>query len=236
MFFRIFTHMKFEDIYTDLEKCGTEQNRKVYKRHGAKGDLFGVSFADLKEIKNKVVSPSGKKGTNHGIAKQLWATRNTDARILACMIADPAAITRIEANKWVSVINYYALADCFAELIAKTRFGLDIMYLWIQSPDEYIKRVGFAILNYFAQNDESRSDLFFIGFIQKIKSEIQTSPNRAKEGMNNCLISIGGRTEALRDKVIETARAIGPVEIDHGETSCKTFIIEEYVQKIWDRK
>ena len=228
--------MNFEDVYTELKKCGTEQNRKVYKRHGAKGDLFGVSFADLKRIKKEIVSIDGKKGMDQKIARELWNTRNIDARILACMIANPATINRNEANKWVSVINYYVLADYFAELIAQTRFGLDIMYLWIQSPDEYIKRVGFSILNYFARNDESRSDLFFIGFIQKIKNEIQTSPNRAREGMNNCLIAIGGRTETLKNKVLEVADTIGPIEIDHGETSCKTFIIKDYVQKIWDRK
>ncbi|WP_066632481.1 DNA alkylation repair protein [Labilibacter marinus] len=228
--------MNFEEIYTELEKRGTAQNKKVYARHGAKGDLFGVSFGDLNDLKSKVDKKGSAKGINHTIAKSLWDTRNLDARILATMVADPDLITRLEANRWVSMINYYVLADYFAELIAKTKFGLDIMYLWIQSPDEYIKRVGFAILNYFARHDESRSDLFFMGFIQKIKNEIQTSPNRAKEGMNNCLISIGGRTRVLKDKVLEAASVIGPVDIDHGETACKTFVIEDYVQKIWDRK
>ena len=74
-----------------------------------------------------------------------------------------------------SEINYYVIADYFAELIATTRFGLDIMYLWIQSTEEYVKRVGFAIIKYFAINDESRSDLFFSAFIHKIKQEIQTA-------------------------------------------------------------
>lgn len=228
--------MGFDEVYIKLEKLGTEQNRKVYRRHGAKGDLFGVSFAHLKALKKEVISTDGKKGTDHQLARKLWQTRNIDARILACMLADPFLISRNEANKWVSVINYYILADYFAGLIAQTRFGLDIMYLWIQSPDEYIKRVGFAILNYIARTDESKSNLFFRGFIQKIQNEIQTSPNRAKESMNNCLITIGGRTETLKQQVLKAASVIGAVEINHGETSCKTFMIEEYVQKIWDRK
>ncbi|MGQ1786985.1 MULTISPECIES: DNA alkylation repair protein [unclassified Saccharicrinis] len=228
--------MDFEDIYTKLEKCGAEENRKVFKRHGAKGDLFGVSLADLKKLKNEVVSATGEKGVNHRIAQQLWKTRNIDARVLACMVANPEIISRNEANRWVANIQYYALADCFAELIAQSRFGMDIMYLWIQSPNEYTKRVGFSILNYIAKNDKSRTDLFFTGFIQKIKNEIQTSPNRAKEGMCNCLISIGARTEGLKEKVLQAAEGIGPVEIDHGGTSPKTFVIEEYVRKSWDRK
>ncbi|GAF02576.1 DNA alkylation repair protein [Saccharicrinis fermentans] len=228
--------MDFKDIYTELEKCGAEENRKVFRRHGAKGELFGVSFADMRKLKDEVVAPDGRKGVNHHIARELWNTRNIDARILACMIADPKIITHNEANRWVANVRYYVLADYFAELIARSSFGLDIMYLWIQSPDEYIKRVGFSILNYFAKNDQSKSDLFFTGFIQKIKNELQTSPNRAKEGMNTCLISIGGRTEALREKVLQAASVIGPVDIDHGEATCKTLVIEEYVNKVWARK
>lgn len=33
-----------------LEAAGTEQNRKVYRRHGAQEPLFGVSFAALKAL------------------------------------------------------------------------------------------------------------------------------------------------------------------------------------------
>lgn len=228
--------MNFEDIYTKLEKCGTEQNKKVYIRHGAKGELFGVSFEHLKSLKKEVTSPEGEKGINHSIAQKLWKTKNIDARILACTIAEPTKITRNEANKWIPAINYYVLADYFAELIAQTRFGQDIMYLWIQSQNEYIKRVGFAILNYFAQNDQSKSDLFFNAFLQKIKQEIQFAPNRAKEAMNNCLIAIGGRNETLRDSVLEAAESIGPIEINQGETACKTFAIKESLNKIWNKK
>lgn len=228
--------MDFKDIYQELEKCGTAQNIKIYTKHGAKGDLFGVSIADLTRIKKLIIPSGNKTGMNHDIAKELWLTRNVDARILACMVADPLLISRNEANKWVASINYYVLADYFADLIAQTKFGLDIMYLWIQSPDEYIKRVGFSILNYTARNDQSKSDLFFHGFIMKIKQELQLSPNRAKEAMNNCLIAIGGRSEALRLKVLDAAKSIGEVEIDHGNTSCKTFNIKAYLDKDWARK
>lgn len=228
--------MNFKSIFEELKNCGTEQNIKVYRKHGAKGDLFGVSFANLKKLKASITPSFNKKGINHRVAQQLWQTRNIDARILACMVADPIEITRNEANHWVADIQYYVLADYFAELIAQTKFGLDIMYLWIQSPDEYIKRVGFAILNFIARNDDDKSELFFHGFLMKIKQELHLSPNRAKEAMNNCLIAIGGRTQNLREKVIEVAESLGEIEIDHGDTSCKTFIIKEYLDKMWERK
>jgi len=228
--------MNLPDIYTELEECGSEQNKKAYLSNGAKGDLFGVSVADFKRLKGKIISPEGVKGINHSLAQQLWSTRNLDARIFACIIADPAKITSHEANKWVSVIQYYTLADYFTELIVKSRFGIDIMYLWIQSPQEYIKRVGFSILNSFANNDSSKSELFFSAFIQKIKQEIQTSPNRAKEAMFNCLISIGGRTKPLKEKILNTSQDVGIIELNLGKNAMQTYHIENSIKKIWDQK
>jgi len=36
--------MTYREIMKELEALGTAQNRKVYRRHGAGENLFGVSF------------------------------------------------------------------------------------------------------------------------------------------------------------------------------------------------
>jgi hypothetical protein len=50
--------------------------------------------------------------------------------------------------------------------------------------------------------------------------------------MNTALISIGGYLETLRDAALATARAIGPVQVDHGETGCKTPEAAVYIAKM----
>ncbi len=225
--------MNFEDIYTDLEKCGTLENQNAYREKGAKGDFFGVDKDTLQKIKSSVKISGKENGINHNIARKLWQTRNLDARLLACMIADKNEINRNEANQWVSVINYYELSDCFAKLIAQTRFGMDIMYLWIQSPNEYIKRTGFGILNYYAENDFTKSELYFKGFIQKIKQELQLTPDRAKESMLKCLISIGKRSKDLMQIVTEAAINIGTIETKDAKNKNQTINIEEFLKKNW---
>jgi 3-methyladenine DNA glycosylase AlkD len=228
--------MNYQEIYQQLEKLGTAQNRKIYKRHGAGENLFGVSFAHLKELRKKVISPNRKKGKNHTIAQQLWKTQNIDAQTFAAMIADPQQVTEVELDAWVQDIHYYGLTSEFAQLAANAPFSQKKMEEWIQSDQEFIRRVGYDILNKMAREDETLSNEFFEPYIHKMEKELQQSPNRAKEGMNNCLIAIGARNEALRQRVLKAAEKIGKVEIDHGETSCKTFIIEEYLDKIYERK
>jgi hypothetical protein len=49
--------------------------------------------------------------------------------------------------------------------------------------------------------------------------------------MNNALINIGVRSSALQKKAIAAAKRIGKVEVDHGETGCKTPDAVAYIKK-----
>lgn len=49
--------------------------------------------------------------------------------------------------------------------------------------------------------------------------------------MNGALISIGVFKPSFRDKAIDAAKRIGKVEIDHGETTCKTPDAVLYIEK-----
>ena len=69
-----------------------------------------------------------------------------------------------------------------------------------------------------------------------IEKQIHRSPNWARYAMNGALISIGVFKPALRKKAIEAAQRIGKVEIDHGETNCKTPDAVPYIEKASKRK
>ena len=85
-----------------LKKAGTAQNRKVYGHHGVTCAMFGVSFAELKKLKKQI-------GVDHELARQLWASGNHDARILACMTADAQAMTSGEIDTWSRQLDSYVL-------------------------------------------------------------------------------------------------------------------------------
>ncbi len=224
--------MNLENIYTRLKDLSTSDNTSKYKLQGAKGEILGVSITDIEKLKSEILSESKIDGTTHSLAKDLWKTRIIEARILACMIADPQKTTRNMANQWVSVINFYLLADHFTDLIAQTRYGIDIMYLWIQSPYEYVKRTGYLILNNIAKNDPTKSELFFKAFLQKIKQEIPLSPNWSKEAMYECLISIASRSQSLKEEILNSIQSIEPIEINYGDNSIKTIDIIKQLNKL----
>jgi hypothetical protein len=51
--------------------------------------------------------------------------------------------------------------------------------------------------------------------------------------MNSAVISIGCRSAALRDRALAAAKCIGRVEVDHGDTACKTPDAAAYIRKTW---
>jgi 3-methyladenine DNA glycosylase AlkD len=221
--------MTFDQAMKELKKYGTAQNIKIYKRHGAGDNLFGVSFANLRKLQKQIKS-------NNQLAKKLWKTGNADARSLALLIASPEEMTFRQAEDWVNDINYYLLADLLAALIARTAIAEELMINWMKSKKEYIRQCGYAILAIISNSNEKLSDDDYRRFIKTIEREIHASPNRARHAMNMGLIAIGIYRESLRAEAIAAAGRIGKVDVDHGETSCKTPDAIAYIEKAAKRK
>ena len=209
---------------SELKDMGTSQNVKVYKRHGAGDNLFGVSFANLGKLKKAIK-------VDHELAGELWHTGNTDARCLATMIIDSKKFSSSQADKWIDDVEYYLLADLLAQVIAQTDFALKKMDDWMKSKDEFKKQCGYAILSCCLKDGVEIPDSKCKKILKTIEKEIHASPNRAKHSMNMALISIGIYKASLTDSTMEFAEQIGKVKVDHGETGCKTPDAIPYILK-----
>ncbi|RTQ51541.1 DNA alkylation repair protein [Hymenobacter gummosus] len=228
--------MTFEEIFAQLRALGSEQTRAIYLRHGFGTNTFGVSYAHLGQLKKQLVGRGKDKAHAHHVAQQLWQSGNFDARTLATMVADAQQLTPAEAEAWAADVRNHSLADALAGLVAGTGFAWAQAEAWMQAPDEYRQRLGYALLSRLAQQDATAPDAVFEPYIVRIEQQLQQAPNRAKEGMNGALLALGGRSEALRRRVEEAADRIGPVSIDHGDTACQTPAIRPYLAKMWARK
>lgn len=217
--------MNYEEVMAKLKNLGTAQNIKIYTRHGAGSQLFGVSFAHLKKLAKELKN-------NHELGLQLWASKNIDARLLATRIVDPTQFTRSLIEEWVQDISYYVLLDDFVfNVVVHTAFAQNLMEEWIDSPDEWIGRAGWNIINSLALYHKELSDSFFEPYLERLENDLQKSKNRTKQAMNNTLIAIGIKSAELADKAISISRTLGKVTVNHGKTACKTPHAEEYILK-----
>jgi len=216
--------MTLDECMATLEREGTAQNRKVYACHGVTGPCFGVSYATLGKLKKAIK-------IDHDLAVALWDSGNHDARVLACMIDDPAAVTSAQLKARAGELSNYVLTDALSGLAAKSPHAVACMTTWIKSKDEWRASAGWNILAHLALTDNGLPDGEFESMLSLIESRIHQAKNRTRHAMNNALIAIGSRNDHLAELATAAAGRIGKVDVDHGETGCKTPDAASYIAK-----
>jgi 3-methyladenine DNA glycosylase AlkD len=217
--------LTYDEAMAALEAAGTEQTRKTYLRHGASEPLFGVKFGDLRPLARKI-------GTDHALAEALWASGNADARLLACMVADPTKFSEEELDTWLESIDTYFLVDIFvAEIASKTPGRLERAERWIASERDRTAQAGWDLMNYVALSDEDVADEYFEAQLALIADRIEGYGNWTRRSASNTITGIGLRNDDLEAAARTTAAEMGHVEFDPGQTSCVMPDPIEYLEK-----
>ncbi len=218
--------MSLTETMRALEKAGSAQTRKTYARHGAPEPMFGVSFATLGTLWKRI-------GVDHDLALALWGTGNFDARNLAIKVVDPARISSGDLDRWVRGMGTRMICGYIGVLAAESPHASEKAAQWLASKEELERRAGWGLLGQMASRDETLPDGWFKERLAGIERTIHAAPNYEREVMNGAVIAIGGRNTALRDLALAAAKRIGKVEVDHGDTACKTPDAAEYIKKTW---
>lgn len=216
--------MTQREVLKALKAMGTAQNRKVYARHGFDKNVYGVSYANLTKLKKKIKR-------DHELATSLWESGYDEARVLATMIADPSQLKSSELEAWSKDLTNYGVMDAFAALVKQSPHAQKKMEKWTKSRKEFIGACGWQLLSHLAQQDDDLPDAYFEAYLKTIERDIHSSKNRTRYSMNSALISVGIRNSRLQKKATAAAKRIGKVEVDHGETGCKTPDAVPYIKK-----
>lgn len=222
----IANRMSLAETMRALEKAGSAQTRKTYARHGAREPMFGVSFATLKTLVKRI-------GVDHELALALWDTKNHDARTLAMKIADPAKIGPSDLDRWARE-TCTRMCGCYAAMLAaESPHGAAKAREWFATSDATLRAAAWTLAGFIATLDEKTPDEWFVQRLAHIEKAIHSAPNAEREAMNMALITIGGRNAALRRAATAAAKRIGKVDVDYGDTACKTPDAVPYIEKMW---
>jgi 3-methyladenine DNA glycosylase AlkD len=222
--------MNAQETLATLKKLGKPQTAAIYKRHGSSDNVFGVLTSEIARLQKKIK-------VDHALAMELWKTGNAEARVLALQVADPEKLTRADADRLVKDGPVRFIGCYLSGLLARSPIVEETMRACMSSPDESPREMGYGLLGVRLKDDPgSVSDADAEKVLATIEKEIHRSPNWARYAMNGALISIGVFKPALRKKAIEAAKRIGKVEVDHGETNCKTPDAVLYIEKASKRK
>jgi 3-methyladenine DNA glycosylase AlkD len=219
-----------QSIMEELRAKGSEKTRNTYSRHGLPLErTFGVSIADLKNIAKTL------KG-QQALACQLYGTGNMDAMYLAGIIADGSQMTRKELESWadgaagMSMISEYIVPWVAIE----SPYARDLALEWIKSKKEHVSASGWnTYTGLLATKPDDTLDFAEIEeLLRTVVRDIGKAKNRVRYTMNHFVISVGSYVKPLLKQAKSTAKQIGTVTVDMGDTACKVPLATAYIAKI----
>ena len=219
--------MDFEMVMQELEALGKERIKKTYISNGAKEPLFGVATGAMKPLAKKI-----KK--NQPLAEQLYATGNYDAMYFAGIIADPMTMTEADFERWIDAAYFYMLSDyVVAVTLSETDIAQVVADKWIGSGEELRMSAGWSCYCWLLGNrkDSEFSVSKIASMLEQVENTIHDSPDRTKSAMNNFIYTVGISFIPLHDKAVETAMAVGPVEIKRDKKKSSILLASENIQK-----
>ena len=187
-----------------------------------------MSVADL-----KVIAKTIKK--QQGLAMELYASGIMDAMYLAGMVADGAQMSAADLDRWakeadgLQMISEYTVAWVTVEHPEGSKLALK----WMDSKSEAVASSGWTTYSGLVMTvpDEALDLKEIERLLTRVEKEIHTAQNRVRMTMNSFVIAVGSYVTPLADKAKGTARRIGNVSVDVGDTACKVPLAIDYIAK-----
>ncbi len=220
--------MELNHVMAELERKGSEQTRKTWRNHGAKGEMFGVKIGDMKVIAKKI---KGKQD----LAMELYRTKNLDAMYLAGLVADGGKMSRKDLTAWVKSASWSAISEYTVPWVtAESPHARELALEWIDSKNESIACAGWnTYAGMISILPDAELDLKEIEkLLARAERGIHGAPNRVRYCMNSFVIAVGAAVKPLLAKAKAAAKKIGTVEVDMGRTACKVPLALDAIAKI----
>lgn len=180
------------EVLADLAALEDPKARAVNEKHG---DDHGVNLSKLRALAKELK-------TQQDLARQLWATGDTAARLVALLICRPKAFERDELDTMLREARTPKVHDWLVNyVVKKSPYAEELRQAWFADPDPVVASAGWALTTERVAKQPDGLDL--PGLLDTIEAQMKDAPDRLQWAMNHSLAQIGIDHPAYR------ARAIG---------------------------
>jgi 3-methyladenine DNA glycosylase AlkD len=160
---------------------------------------LGVSMKDVQALGREL-------GRDPALAEALWASAVYEARLLACFVAEPEAMTPAKMDRWCRDFDSWALVDtaCF-KLFDRSPHALGRVKAWAGKRGEFQRRAGIVLLGCVAAHDKSAPDAALLRLLPLLEKAATDGRNFVKKGLLWSLKLLAGRG---RPRVRDAVRAL----------------------------
>ncbi|MFD7258242.1 DNA alkylation repair protein [Streptomyces sp. NPDC059874] len=164
----------------ELAELEDPKAREVNERHG---DDHGVNLGKLRALAKRLK-------TQQELARGLWETDDTAARLLAMLICRPKAFERDELDAMLRAARTPKVHDWLVNyVVKKSPHSEGLRLIWSADPDPVVASAGWALTTERVAKKPDGLDL--AGLLDVIEAEMKDAPDRLQWAMNHCLAQIG---------------------------------------------
>lgn len=167
-------------LMAELAGLEDPRMRAVNERHG---DDHGVNLTKLRAVAKRLK-------TQQELARELWKTDDTAARLLALLICRPKSFERDELDTMLRESRAPKVHDWLVNYVVKKNpHSEDLRLAWSADPDPAVASAGWALTTERVAKQPEILDLARL--LDVIEAEMKDAPERLQWAMNHCLAQIG---------------------------------------------
>ncbi|RZS31150.1 3-methyladenine DNA glycosylase AlkD [Herbihabitans rhizosphaerae] len=167
-------------VMAELAALEDPKVREVNEKHG---DDHGVNLGRLRAIAKRLK-------TRQELARELWGTADTAARLLALLICRPKAFERDELDVMLREARTPKVHDWLVNyVVKKSPHAEELRLAWSADSDPVVASAGWALTTERVARKPEGLDL--AGLLDVIEAEMKDASDRLQWAMNHCLAQIG---------------------------------------------
>jgi 3-methyladenine DNA glycosylase AlkD len=185
------------EVMAELAELEDPKTREVNEKHG---DDHGVNLSKLRALAKRLK-------TQQELARQLWKTADTAARLLAILVCRPKAFERHELDVMLREARTPKVHDWFVNYVVKKNpHSEELRLAWSADPDPAVASAGWALTTERVAKKPEGLDLPRL--LDVIEAEMKDAPARLQWAMNHCLAQIGIEHAEHRPRAIGIGRRL----------------------------
>ncbi|MDV7269239.1 DNA alkylation repair protein, partial [Rhodococcus oxybenzonivorans] len=189
------------EVLAELAELEDPRAREVNVKHG---DDHGVNLGKLRALAKRLK-------TQQELARELWDTDDSAARLLAILICRPKAFEHDELDAMLRQARTPKVHDWLVNYVVKKNpHAEELRLAWFADPDPVVASAGWALTTDRVAKKPEGLDL--TGLLDIIEAQMKDAPDRLQWAMNSCLAQIGIEHAEQRARAIDIGERLRVLE------------------------
>lgn len=178
-----------------LGELAALEDPKMRAANEKRGDDHGINLSRMRALAKRTK-------TDQALAKELWETGDTGARLLALLICRPREFSADELDAMIRDTRPPKVNDWFVNYVAKkTPLAEEVRLRWFDDADPTVAAAAWSLTSTRVSKEPEGLDLPHL--LDLIERDMKQAPSRLQWSMNETLANIGIHHPALRERALE---------------------------------